>query len=221
MSGWIKIHRSITEHWLYKEKRVFSKFEAWNDVLLTVNFTESKTIIKGKLYVIKRGECILSLDSWGKRWSWDKTKVRRFLNLLEKDSMIELFSDNITTHIKVCKYEQYQEKDNANETQTKRKRNSNEIQTQPIEEGKERKENNIDTTTLFDCEKLFLAKTANLWNKNFAKKEAEKFYNFYASKGWKVGNEKMKSLTHAIGGWISRLDKPDLINKPKEKVIIW
>ena len=32
MSGWIKIHRSITNHWLYTEKRVFSKFEAWNDI---------------------------------------------------------------------------------------------------------------------------------------------------------------------------------------------
>ena len=60
MSGWIKIHRSITNHWLYTEKRVFSRFEAWNDILLTVNYTDAKTIIKGSLYEVKRGQSILS-----------------------------------------------------------------------------------------------------------------------------------------------------------------
>jgi hypothetical protein len=70
MSGWIKLDRSIKEHWLYTEKRKFSKFEAWNDILLTVNFSPAKTIIKGKLININRGESILSLESWGKRWNW-------------------------------------------------------------------------------------------------------------------------------------------------------
>jgi len=82
MSGWIKIHRSILNHWLYTEKRKFSKFEAWQDLLLNVNFSDAKTIIKGKLYDVKRGQSILSLDSWSKRWNWDKSSVRRFFNLL-------------------------------------------------------------------------------------------------------------------------------------------
>ena len=129
MSGWIKIHRSILNHWLYTEKRKFSKFEAWQDLLLNVNFSDAKTIIKGKLYDVKRGQSILSLDSWSKRWNWDKSSVRRFFNLLEKDNMIIVKSDNITTHLTICKYEDYQQKENANETQTTRRRNANEIQT--------------------------------------------------------------------------------------------
>jgi hypothetical protein len=79
----------------------------------------------------------------------------------------------------------------------------------------------ISKTTLEDCEKLFLDKTAFNWTDSFARKEAEKFYNFYCSKGWKIGKDKMKSLSHAIGGWISRADKPETIEKPKQKVIIW
>jgi len=140
MSGWIKLHRSIKDHWLYTEKRVFSRFEAWNDILLTVNFADAEIFIKGKLYKIKRSESILSLESWGKRWNWEKSKVRRFLNVLQKEHMIVLNSDNITTRLKVCKYDDYQDSRNANETQTKRKRNSNEIQTTPIEEEEEEKE---------------------------------------------------------------------------------
>ena len=86
MSGWIKLHRSITDHWLYTEKRVYSRFEAWNDILLTVNYSDAKTIIKGKMYTIKRGESILSLESWSKRWNWDKSKVRRFFSLLQTET---------------------------------------------------------------------------------------------------------------------------------------
>jgi hypothetical protein len=149
MSGWIKIHRSITEHWLYAEKRVFSKFEAWHDILLTVNYSESKCLIKGKLYTVKRGQSILSLESWANRWNWDKSKVRRFMGLLKQDGMIDLISDSITTHLTVCKYDAYQDERNANETQTKLKRISNEFQTTPIEEGKEYKEGKESKEILF------------------------------------------------------------------------
>lgn len=65
----------------------------------------------------------------------------------------------------------------------------------------------ISKTTLQDCEKLFIEKTANNWQTQFAKNEASKFYNFYAAKGWMVGKNKMKSLTHAVSGWISRCDQ--------------
>jgi hypothetical protein len=34
--------------------------------------------------------------------------------------------------------------------------------------------------------------------------EAEKFFNFYSSKGWMVGKTRMKSVPHAVAGWILR-----------------
>jgi hypothetical protein len=139
MSGWIKIHRSITNHWLYTEKRVFSRFEAWNDILLTVNYTDAKTIIKGSLYEVKRGQSILSLDSWSKRWNWDKSKVRRFLNTLQLDNMVIIKSDTVTTQLTVCNYDSYQGERNADEPQMKHERNADETQVKPIEERKKEK----------------------------------------------------------------------------------
>lgn len=86
------------------------------------------------------------------------------------------------------------------------------------EEGEEEeKGKDISQTPLIDIEKIFLEKTESNWTESYAKKEAQKFYNFYSSKGWKVGKEKMKSLPHAIGGWISRCDKPETKNSPKEE----
>lgn len=140
MSGWIKLHRSITEHWLYTENRKFSKYEAWNDILLTVNYAPAKTIIKGKIIYINRGESILSLESWGKKWNWDKSSVKRFLELLKKDEMIELKNETVTTRLIVCKYDTYQSKENDVETQVKRRRNASETQTKPIKEEEEKQE---------------------------------------------------------------------------------
>lgn len=82
---------------------------------------------------------------------------------------------------------------------------------------------NIDIakTTLEDCEKIFIEKTAFNWTTEFAKIEAAKFWNFYCSKNWMVGKNKMKSLPHAIGGWISRTEEREKANqkqKPKSRI---
>jgi hypothetical protein len=188
MSGWIKIHRSITDHWLYNEKRTYSKLEAWYDLLLNVNYSDTKTIIKGKLYEVKRGQSIMSLDSWAKRWNWDKSKVRRFLNVLEKDEMIKLVSDNITTQLTICKYESYQGEGNADETRTKRKRNANEIQTTPIEE---RKENKKETIPTFD---EFLAYAISL-KSNINTDDVRLKYNSWIENDWSVNrNGKLQPI---------------------------
>lgn len=43
-----------------------------------------------------------------------------------------------------------------------------------------------------------------------AKKEAEKFKNYYESNGWMVGKNKMKKWKAAISNWISRMDHSNL-----------
>lgn len=188
MSGWIKIHRSITDHWLYNEKRTYSKLEAWYDILLNVNYIDTKTIIKGKLYEVKRGQSIMSLDSWAKRWNWDKSKVRRFFNMLQKDEMIELITDNITTQLTICKYESYQGEGNADETRKKRKRNANEIQTTPIEESKENKKETIPT---FD---EFLSYAISL-KSNINTDDVRLKYNSWIENDWSVNrNGKLQPI---------------------------
>lgn len=130
-NGWIKVHRQIQTHWLYTEKREFSPFEAWVDILLNVNHADAKVLIQGTLYEVKRGESINSLDTWAKRWNWGKSKVRRFLKTLENDKMIVLKNETKTTRLTVCNYDSYQDERNANETQTKRSRNADETLATP------------------------------------------------------------------------------------------
>jgi hypothetical protein len=210
MSGWIKIHRSITDHWLYCEKRVFSKLEAWYDLLLNVNYCDSKTIIKGKLYEVKRGQSIMSLESWAKRWNWDKSKVRRFLNMLQNDSMIELVCDNITTQITICNYDSYQADRNADETQMKHKRNTDETQMKPIKESKEIK-------------KVFIRPSIEEINafclENNLKLDSQSFLDYYDSNGWKVGKNNMKDWKATVRRW-AKPQQSIIFEEPKELQIL-
>lgn len=128
MSGWIRIDREITSHWIFKDEW---KFRNWIDLLTLVNHSEQKVNIKGTVLTCKRGETLCSLDTLAKRWNCDKSKVRRFLKLLESDSMIVLKSEHITTRLTICKYDTYQGERNADETQVKHKRNASETQMTP------------------------------------------------------------------------------------------
>ena len=131
MSGWIKLNREINNHWVFQNS---DYFKWWVDILLEVNYAPAKVVIKGKVYECGRGEKLYSLDTWATRWKTNKSKVRRYFDLLQKENMIELKSETQTTRLKVCKYEDYQETEKESETQTKRKRNANETQTTPIKE---------------------------------------------------------------------------------------
>jgi len=138
MSGWIRIDRDITSHWIFKDEW---KFRNWVDLLTLVNHSEQKVNLKGTVLICKRGQTLCSLDTLAKRWNCDKSKVRRFLKLLESDSMIELKSEHITTRLTICKYDTYQGERNADETQMTHERNASETQMTPNKNVKKEKNN--------------------------------------------------------------------------------
>ena len=124
MIGWIKLHRSIKDHWIYKEKRKFSKFEAWVDLILSVNHKENTFVLGNEITECKRGMHITSKRELALKWNWSITKVTSFLELLEKDKMISYFSDTKKTVISIVNYELYQGDKKLEKTQEENKRNT-------------------------------------------------------------------------------------------------
>lgn len=111
MTGWIKVHRSLREHWLYEEKRKFSRFEAWLDILLMVNHEDKKVLLGKELILVKRGQKIISIRKLCERWSWSNNKVKMYLKTLESDGMLTTKSDTKKTLLTVVNYEFYQSRD--------------------------------------------------------------------------------------------------------------
>ena len=110
MSSWIKLHRSMMDHWLYKEHRPMTRREAWETMLLLVNYEPSKTIINGTLYECDRGQSLLSIGSWADKFLWSIKQVRTFFKLLEKEGMIAVEGLRHTTMLTICNYGLYQDK---------------------------------------------------------------------------------------------------------------
>lgn len=132
--GWISIHRKIQQSDIWLDKEPFDKRSAWIDLIMMVNHEDKQILFNGKFIEVKRGEKITSLKQLSDRWRWSTGKVKRFLNLLESGSMIELKTKRRYTSYKVVNYNVYQNEDidkrNEVETKTKRKRNEDETKTE-------------------------------------------------------------------------------------------
>jgi uncharacterized phage protein (TIGR02220 family) len=116
-NGWIKLHRRIQANWIWQSSNPFDKRSAWIDLLLLANHEDKKTLLGNELISIKRGEHITSERKLAKRWGWSRNKVRNFLEVLEKDSMILLDKkDQKRTGIKVLNYSDYQGNEDRQKT---------------------------------------------------------------------------------------------------------
>ncbi len=178
MEGWVKFHRKSYENFLYKENRPHTKREAWEDIIALVNFEDGECLIGDEKILCKRGQSVKSLDSWARLFNWDKSKVKRFFDLLKKESMIETENLSKTTRITVCKYEDYQGEQNASETHLKRKRNASETHLKPIKEEEEKQEENIyaDWKINFETYKKWLRDSYEIIVNDEYIKDREEFY---------------------------------------------
>jgi hypothetical protein len=138
--GWIKLYRSSKDHWLYKTKKPKTYREAWEDMLLIVNYENKKVLIRGCLIECCKGQSLLSLDSWAREFNWTIQMVRTFFSLLENDKMITTEGMQYTTRLTICNYYKYQSKI-TDEQHTKQE----EINT-PITDGQQTDNKPLTTT---------------------------------------------------------------------------
>lgn len=155
MSGWIKLHRQIRSHWVFKNANYF---KAWVVIISEVNHKSTKVIIEGELIECKRGQSINSLATWVKILGddWTIQKLRTFLKLLEKDEMINTEGLRKTTRLTVCNYESYQsEQQGDNKETTNRQQGDNkEITTNKNEKKEKNEKEEIDFSPFGDDFKI-------------------------------------------------------------------
>lgn len=140
MNYYIPISRSLFEHPLWCEERIYSKFEAWLDLLQSSRFEDTKQIIGNRMMDVKRGQIPISLRFLASRWKWSPKKVNSFLECLIKESMIikETLKETGQTVLTICNYDKYNplaenrkqiEKQQRNSKETTGKRDGNSEET--------------------------------------------------------------------------------------------
>ena len=203
MNGYILIHRKLLNWQWYKDSNTLHLFI---DLLLDANYEDSKFGFQ----IIKRGQCLTSLKRIHENTGLTYREIRTSLDKLQKSGEIDKQTTNRYSIITINKYNDYQNIDK--QTTNKRQTNDNIII-------KNNKNNKYKESISKDIpKKVFkkpsieeIQKYCNERNNNV---DADRFYNFYESKGWMVGSNKMKDWKAAVRTWEQKEDKlPSWWNK--------
>ncbi len=105
--GWVKLHRAITEHWIWSCER-HSKQAAWMDLIMMANHEDRKIAIGNKTVLIKKGQMWTSYKKLKERWRWSNDRLKGFIDALVADRMIDVNPTRSGTLITICNYLIYQ-----------------------------------------------------------------------------------------------------------------
>lgn len=106
--GWIKLHRQILDCSIWTSKEPFDKRSAWIDLLLMANHADKKIMIDNQTVTVSRGSYMYSIEKMCVRWMWSRGKVKRFLDVLESEHMINTERTNKGTLITIVNYSVFQ-----------------------------------------------------------------------------------------------------------------
>lgn len=133
MEGWFKTHRRLLDSLLWLSEP-FTKGQAWVDLIGLATFEYTYFYVRGVKVELERGQVGWSEPKLADRWKWSRTKLRKFLNDLEKEQQIIQQKNNVNQVITIVNYEIYQEKEqqsgqqkNSRKTYTRMNKNEEEV----------------------------------------------------------------------------------------------
>lgn len=181
MSGWIKIHRKILDWEWYDDSNTFRLFM---HLILKANHKDKK--YRG--IIVKTGSIITGRELLSMETGLSIQQVRTCLERLKSTNEITINSSKQGTIIQIVKYKDYQLA--TNDLTTNQPENNQQVTTNKNEKNEK---------------SMFIAPTyqevfdyCNERNNNV---DVNKFIDFYDSKGWMVGKNKMKDWKACIRTW--------------------
>ena len=186
-NGWIKLHRQILEWEWYDDINCFRLF---THLLLKANHKEKR--YKG--IVVKAGQIVTSRDLLAQETGLSSQQIRTAITKLKSTNEITSVTSPQGTIIEVVNYDKYQ------------------IATNEITEEQPTSNQRATTNKNDKNDKKFIIPTFNdvleYCMQNDLEVDVIKFINFYESKGWMIGKNKMKDWKAAVRNWA----------KPKQQV---
>jgi len=104
--GYVKLYRQCMENAFYFSER-FTKWQAFCDLLLLATFKRKVVYIRNVKVILEPGDLCWSQKSLAERWKWNRRTVKKYLQDLENEEMIRTKTTNITTVIRIVKWEEY------------------------------------------------------------------------------------------------------------------
>lgn len=201
--GWIAIHRSLKDHWIWKNDQYF---KAWVAILMEVNHEDQTVLIGDELIDCKRGESLNSVSTWISIFGsgWTRQKIRTFFKLLEKDQMINQQGLRKTTKISVCKYDTYQKQQpTANHQTNQQLTNSQPTANQQLTtNNNDNNYNNENNNNRNIFRPPTISEVQEYCKERGNSVDAEHFLDHNETRGWFTSNgKKMKCWKSAVRTW--------------------
>ena len=214
--GYIKLYRKSEENLLYFSE-VFTKWQAWTDLVLIANHSKKTLSIRGNLISIKRGQTAYSEESLAQRWKWSRGKVRRFINYLKTEQQIEQQQSNVLNILTIKNYDLYHGNgttDSTTDSTTDGQQTVQQTDTNNNDKNVNNVKNDKKNTTLASIEKTtFDFSTSKFLNLNG---KIEKYQEKYPGinvqsevlkmEAWLMSNQKNRKTHYErfINNWLSR-----------------
>jgi DNA-binding transcriptional regulator YhcF (GntR family) len=131
LSGWIKLHRALSDHWLASNPDSLS---VWVHMLMLANHVETKRQINGAVVVVLPGQIITSRRSLSEKTGVQESKVERILKRLESEQQITQRGLSKFRVISIVNWAEYQSSEQQSEQQVNSKRTADEQQVNTPEE---------------------------------------------------------------------------------------
>ncbi|ERT57747.1 hypothetical protein [Peptoniphilus sp. BV3C26] len=194
--GWVSIHRSIYDNWIWNDDEEFDKRSAWIDLLLMVNHEDKKVLIDGILEMVKRGQRITSIRKLCTRWRWSRTKVNNFLKLLEKDNMIQLkIEPHKKTVITIVNYNFYQDDNKSKKASEEPVKDQPEASEEPVKSLNNNERIMINNDNNDDDEIYILNILEQSLNKKISQSSVKKLIKNFGRDNVKLLAEKISEST--------------------------
>lgn len=208
MDGWIKLHRKMTEWEWYQDKNTFKLF-------IHCLFLANSSDKKWRGIDIKRGQFISSVDNLAIGCGLTVNEVRTAIKHLELTHELTKSSQAKYSVFTIVSYEKYQEVNKVNHTKlTDDLTNKSQTINKQLTTTKNNKNNkNKENISNRGFAPPTLDNVIGYCQERANKVDPNKFFDFYTSKGWMVGKNKMKDWKAAVRNW-ERSDK--VSSKPNQ-----
>ena len=198
MGGFIKIHRNIRDWGWYDDANTLA---VWIHLLIDANYEEK--VWHGETVGI--GSLITSTARLSDQTGLSVRQIRTCLERLSEEGKIVTKGASKWTKITICNYESYMlDGEDAGQTKGEQMASKGQADGEQMATPKEEKKViNKESNSSRRFVKPTIEQIADYCKEKGYDVEAERFFNYYESKGWVVGKSPMKDWKAAVRTWAS------------------
>lgn len=207
MNGYIKIYRKILDNPIVTKDNDY--FRVWIYLLLNATHKEAKALFGNSTITLKPGQFITGREKISQECNISESKTERILKMLKIEQQIEQQTSSKGRLITILNWNEYQDSGQQIEQQVNNKwttseqqvdtnNNNKNIRMKEIIKKESIKEKKFEKPKLEEIEKYCSERNNDI--------NANAFYDFYESKNWFIGKNKMIDWRACVRTWEQRKD---------------